>query len=82
MHIENVYQSILIRLSTVPESYLQEVDAFLKKLAIEIHEREQNRLKILNLAGAWSDMPEQDFEDYMGEIRNTQTEMFNRNVEL
>jgi allophanate hydrolase subunit 1 len=79
---ERLYQSILVQLSAVPTDYLQQVDNFLQNLTKEIHQKEQNRNEILNLASAWSDMSDSDFEEYLQTVRNTKSEMFSRDIEL
>ncbi len=79
---DSVYQSILVQLSAVPTDYLQQVDNFLRNLAREIHQKEQNRTEILSLAGAWSEMSDSDFDEYLKVVENTKSEMFSRDIEL
>lgn len=82
MQKDRVYRSILDQLGSVPKAYLKEVDTFLRNLTKEIRQKEQNRIEILDLAGSWSDMSEKEFEDYMKVVKNTRSEMFNREIEL
>ncbi|MCB1160573.1 MAG: hypothetical protein H7A25_26040 [Leptospiraceae bacterium] len=79
---ESIYQSILNHLSLIPVEYLDMVDSYLKKLALDAKAKEQNRQLILNLAGSWSDMSEEDFEDYLEITKNTRDEMFQREINL
>ncbi len=79
---DSVYQSILLQLSAVPTDYLQQVDNFLRNLAKEIRQKEQNRAEILSLAGAWADISENDFDTYLKTVKNTKSEMFSRDIEL
>jgi len=82
MKTESIYQSILNQLSQIPTSYLYQVDSYLKKLSIETHRKEKNRLMILQLAGSWNDMPENEFQDFLLITKTVQNDMFNRNISL
>lgn len=79
---DSIYQSILLRLVSIPPNYLEDVDIFLRNITAEIRQKEQNRLKILDLAGSWSDMSDRDFGDYLQVVRDTKSDMFTRNIEL
>ncbi|NCP83480.1 MAG: hypothetical protein GW809_04135 [Bacteroidetes bacterium] len=79
---DNIYQSILINLGGIPTSYLQEIDIFLRNITTEIRQKEQNRVAILNLAEGWSDMTETDFNDYLQVVKESRSDMFNREIEL
>lgn len=65
MRNEKIYQSILNQLSLVHLDYLQEVDNYLKNLIKIQNRKKQNREKILKLAGAWNDMSEEDFNEFL-----------------
>lgn len=73
---ERIYRSILKRLSLVPADQLQIVDAYLDGLIREIQDKEQARLKILELAGGWNDMTEEDFQDFLHEAKNSGNKAF------
>ena len=79
---ESIYQSILNHLSLIPVEYLEMVDSYLKKLASDAKQKEKNRAMILNLAGSWNDMSEDDFNDYLKITKQTKDEMFQREVDL
>ena len=79
---DNIYQSILINLGGIPTSYLQEIDIFLRNITTEIRQKEQNRVAILNLEEGWSDMTETDFNDYLQVVKESRSDMFNREIEL
>lgn len=79
---ENIYRSILFKISTMPIDYLQQVDSYLKDLIIEIEaEKEANRKRILSLAGAWSDMEDKDFDSYLDSAKQTSI-IEDRNIDL
>lgn len=77
-----LYQSVLHKLSLIPIDYLQQVDNYLTDIQEGIKNKEKNRNAILQLAGAWSDMSETDFEDYLNIAKDSGNELFNREVEL
>lgn len=79
---ENIYQSILFKISSIPVDYLQQVDNYLKELKAEIEaEKDANRQRILSLAGGWSDMDDDSFDSYLDSAKNTSI-IENRNIEL
>ena len=79
---EQVYQSILARLSRIPASYLQQIDDFLQRFSKDMKQREQNRTQILALAGSWNDWQEEDFQEYLQETKKVGNELFGRDFEL
>lgn len=78
----NLYQSVLHNLSLIPEEYLAQVNTFLTILKEKTEHKAQNRDEILALAGAWSDMSEKDFEEYLKAARESGNSLFSREVEL
>ncbi|MGB1206360.1 MAG: hypothetical protein ACPG5B_11970 [Chitinophagales bacterium] len=78
----NLYKSVLQKLSVIPPERLAEVDVFLTTLSEEITMKEKKHLQILELAGSWSDMPQEDFDDYMKSIKAVKKNMFNREINL
>ena len=82
MKNETIYQSILSQLSLVPVDYLQQIDVYLRNLSKEIRRKEHNRSLVLSLAGAWNDMPETDFQDFLITSKKMGNEIFNRQIEL
>ena len=76
MNQQELYQSVLRKLGDTPAEYLPEIDQFLRQLHRE--KKANNRDKILALAGAWSDMNEEDFQDYLRRAKETGSELFDR----
>ncbi|GAB3332463.1 hypothetical protein GCM10027299_38990 [Larkinella ripae] len=79
---EKTYQSILQKLSLIPVEYLVQVDELLAQFSPDRHHKEETRQTILNLAGCWNDMSEEDFEDFRKEAKKTGDDLFNRAVDL
>ena len=80
-----LYQSVLKKLGDTPAEYLPEIDRFLSQLNRTVYlrkEKAENREKILALAGSWSDMSEEDFQDYLRHAKESGSELFNREVDL
>ena len=78
----NLYKTVLQKLIALPEEYLPLVNSFLSSLKQKIDQKKNNREEILKFAGAWNDMAEEDFEDYLKEAKNTGSEMFGRDIDL
>jgi hypothetical protein len=79
---EKIYQSILLRLSRIPVDYLQQVDSYLQHFSENIEHKKQNQVEIMSLAGSWSDMSDDDFEDFFEVTKETGREMFSRDIQL
>ena len=78
----NLYQLILKKLSSLPEAYLQQVDAFLSTLPpMHPADKERNRQAILALAGSWSELAEEEVAEIRAEGRRSGEELFGREVE-
>ena len=61
-----LYQSVLRKLSHIPQSYLEEIDKYLSGLMKKVNPPASNSKKdlIMSFAGSLSDMKEEDFDDY------------------
>ncbi|MEM6697515.1 MAG: hypothetical protein AAF599_03900 [Bacteroidota bacterium] len=66
------------------ESSVKKVEQLIMRLVIE--EQEKNKVKnrdlVMRMAGAWNDMSNEDFNDYLQETKNVSNDMFSRNIEL
>jgi hypothetical protein len=63
MRQAELYQSVLRQLSLLPVEYLKLVERFVSGLNQLSQDKKKNRQAILALAGSWSDLSDQDFED-------------------
>lgn len=82
MQKNSTYQSILTHLESIPNDYLQYVNTYLKTLLKEIRDKENNRIETMKLAGSWSEMSGEEFEDFLKGVQKSRSEMFNREIEL
>jgi len=76
------YQTLINEINQIPVSFLQDVYDLLHTYQVQINQKEQNRKKILEYAGDWADLSEQDFLDIKAEIERNRNEMFNREIDL
>lgn len=76
-----LYQSILQKLSTLPVEYLENIDQILTNFSALVREREKDSNNVMQFAGMWSDMTDEDFEDYLSETRKVRKELFNRDID-
>ncbi|MDW3650417.1 MAG: hypothetical protein R8P61_25300 [Bacteroidia bacterium] len=77
-----LYKSVLQKLISLPVEYLPQVNDFLSSLGQKHSRKEKNRESILALAGSWTDMLEEDFEEYLTHTKKTGDDLFGREVEL
>ncbi|MEK6479061.1 hypothetical protein WJR50_16055 [Catalinimonas sp. 4WD22] len=77
-----LYQSVLKKLSKVPAMDLAQVDKFLSQWSDEPENKSKHKDKIMAFAGAWEDMKEEDFQDYLKNAKESGNESFGREVEL
>jgi len=76
------YQTLINEINQIPVSFLQDVYDLLHTYQVQINQKEQNRKKILEYAGDWADLSEQDFLDIKAEIERNRKEMFNKEIDL
>jgi conjugal transfer/entry exclusion protein len=77
-----LYQSLLRELSRLPVEYLQQVEQFVAKLNRRNNDKENNREAILALAGSWSDLSEEDFEEIHTAGKEAAASLFARQIDL
>lgn len=77
-----LYKSVLRKLSQIPADYLTLIDNFLSALDKKLSKKEENRKAIMALAGSWSAMSEDDFEEFRRITKETGDELFNRETDL
>lgn len=60
---------LLYEISKIPDENLPDIYNLIHSFRLGLNIKDKNSKKILNLAGSWKDMPEEDFNDFMEEIR-------------
>lgn len=73
-----LYQSILLKLGQLPSTSLAEVDAFLSEIAKKKTRQKKARYKthLAQIAGAWKDWDEKEFNAFLDTTRQIRQEMF------
>ncbi|HEY5462276.1 MAG TPA: hypothetical protein VIJ95_03395 [Hanamia sp.] len=74
--------TILEELNDVPVDKLGELHIFINSLKINTEKSEKKRKEILSFAGAFNDMSQNDYDDFVKETRKTRTELFEREIKL
>ncbi len=73
-----LYQSILLKLGQLPTASLAEVDAFLSEIAKKKTHHKKSRYKthLAQIAGAWKDWDDKEFDAFLDTTRQIRQEMF------
>ncbi len=79
---QTTYESVLSRLSRIPAEALPQIDAYLETFVPENGSAARNRDAIMQLAGGWADMTDEDFQAFLHEARRSGSEAFGRDVSL
>jgi hypothetical protein len=74
--------SILKEMKDVPSNRLEDIYQFVRSLTRKNKPNESTRKKILSFGGAFKDMTEKDYADFLNQTRKTRTKLFDRNIEL
>ena len=74
--------TILRDIKNIPINRLDEVYQFVHSLAIDAKQNDVRRKKILSFGGAFSNMSDEDYNDFRSHTTEARTSLFNRNVEL
>lgn len=60
---------LIDEISKIPDEKLPDIYNLIRYFRLGLNIEDKNPKKILNLAGSWKDMPEEDFNDFMEEIK-------------
>ncbi len=74
--------AILKEIKDVPVNRLEELYQFIHSLTPTTKQTENLRKKILSFGGAFSDMSNKDYADFLSQTRKTRTKFFDRNFDL
>ncbi len=74
--------TILKEIKNVPVSRLDDLYSFINLLKINTKGSDKNRKKILSFAGSFSDMSQEDYDDFIKESVRTRNDLFDRNTNL
>lgn len=74
--------NILKEIKDVPVNRLEELYQLIQSLTPKAKQSESLRKKILSFGGAFSDMSEKDYADYLNQTKKARTQLFDRNLDL
>lgn len=74
--------SIVEEMKELPVGKLEEVYQFVHSLTPKVKKSESKRKKILSFAGAFKDMNNVDYDDYLEQTKKIRNQSFNRNIDL
>ena len=74
---------ILEEIKNVPVNRLEELYQLVRSLSIKSKTvNDSMRKKILSFGGAFSDMSDKDYSDYLNQIKQVRKKNFNRNIDF
>lgn len=74
--------TILKEIKDVPVSRLEELYQFVNSLTPKTKQTDAKRKKILSFGGAFSDMGNKDYSEFISQTKKTRTKLFDRNIDL
>lgn len=74
--------AILKEMKDVPVSRLEELYQFVHSLTPKTKPTDTLRKKILSYGGAFSDMSQKDYADFLNQTKKTRAKLFDRNIDL
>ena len=74
--------SILKEMKEIPADRLDELYQFVHSLTPKSKKNEKVRKKILSFGGAFSDMSEEDYSDFLNQTKKVRTDLFDRNIDI
>ena len=74
--------NILQEIKDVPVNRLEEIYQLVHSMTPKAKQTETKRKKILSYAGAFSDIKENDYEDYLSHTKKIRANLFDRKLDL
>ena len=73
---------ILKELKNVPVDRLEDLYSIIHSLRANTKKSDKTRKKILSFAGSFSDMSENDYNDFLQQTKNARNNLFDRDINL
>jgi hypothetical protein len=77
-----ILENIIKEIKSVPEERLEEIYEFIHSLNQKPVDKKSNRDKVIAFGGAFKDMSEADYLDYLTHTEQARKNLFNRNIDL
>lgn len=74
--------TILKELKHVPVDRLEDLYSIIHSLRANAKKSDKAAKKILSFAGAFGDMSENDYQEFLKETRQTRNDLFDRDIDL
>lgn len=74
--------TIIKEIKDVPINRLEELYQLVHSMTPTTNQSERTRKKILSFGGAFRDMSNEDYSDFLNQTKITRTKLFDRNIEL
>lgn len=74
--------TILKELRNVPIDRLEDLYSIIHSFRANTKKSDKRREKILSFAGAFGELPEKDYNDFLQHTKNTRDNLFDRDVNL
>lgn len=71
---------IIAEINLIPEDKRKELYELIHQFRMSLERSPKNKNKIMQFAGSWSDMPEEDFKDFCEEIEQRRVMVKNISV--
>lgn len=76
MKTSTIREKLFDEISRIPDEKMPEIFDFLHHFRLGLESKSSNPQKTLQLAGSWSDMSEDDFQDFLNDVKNRRTKAF------
>jgi len=74
--------AIISEIKDVPVDRLEELYQFVQSISLRNKKTERNSRKILSFGGAFNEMSDFEYEDYLNYLKKSRNTIFARNIEL
>ena len=74
--------TILKEINDLPADRLDEVYEFVHSLNTHTKQKENLRKKILSFSGAFNDMPQKEYAEFIKQTKKVRTKLFDREINL
>lgn len=74
--------TILKEIRDIPVNRLEELYQYVHSLTPKTKQTESLRKKILSFGGAFSDMSDKDYSDFLNQTKKARPQLFDRNIDL
>lgn len=78
MNHSAIQNKVMEEIKLIPEDKLIEIYNFIHYFRIGLQKSQKNKENIMNFAGCWEDMPEDDFNELLNNLKQRRRKAFSR----